>query len=41
MTAPATLSDALVGAELAPATFRWTDTDVILYALGVGRAPAR
>lgn len=39
MTAPATLSDALVGAELAPATFRWTDTDMILYALGVGARP--
>lgn len=39
MTAPGTLSDALVGTELAPATFRWTDTDVILYALGVGARP--
>lgn len=38
MTTP-TLSDALVGTELAPATYRWTDTDVILYALGVGARP--
>ena len=34
-----TLSDALVGTALAPTTFRWTDTDVILYALGVGARP--
>ncbi len=39
MTVPATLSDALVGTTLAPTTFGWTDTDVILYALGVGARP--
>lgn len=39
MTAPATLSDTLVGTTLAPSTFRWADIDVILYALGVGARP--
>jgi acyl dehydratase len=34
-----TLSDALVGTELTPTTFDWTETDVILYALGVGARP--
>lgn len=33
------LSDTIVGTELAPADFRWDDTDVILYALGVGARP--
>lgn len=39
MTAPVTLSDTLVGTTLAPTTYRWTETDVILYALGVGARP--
>lgn len=36
---PATLSDTLVGTTLAPTSFRWTSTDVVLYALGVGARP--
>ena len=39
MTAPVILSDAVVGTALAETTFRWTETDVILYALGVGARP--
>lgn len=39
MTAPVTLSDAVVGTTLAPTTYRWSETDVILYALGVGARP--
>lgn len=39
MTAPAALSDDLVGTVLAPTTFTWAETDVILYALGVGARP--
>lgn len=39
MTTPATLSNNLVGASLAPTTFRWEETDAILYALGVGARP--
>jgi acyl dehydratase len=34
-----TLSDDLVGTVLEPTDFRWSDTDVILYALGVGARP--
>lgn len=34
-----TLSDSAVGTALPPCTFRWGETDVILYALGW--APAR
>jgi acyl dehydratase len=41
VTAPVTLSDSLVGTELAPTNFRWTETDVLLYALGVGARPPR
>lgn len=33
------LSDSVVGTPMAPATFRWDETDVILYALGVGARP--
>ncbi len=33
------LSDSAVGTELPPSTFRWGETDVILYALGVGARP--
>ncbi len=33
------LSDSVVGTALPPSTFRWGDTDVILYALGVGARP--
>lgn len=33
------LSDALVGTPLGPTTFTWTDSDVMLYALGVGARP--
>lgn len=39
MTAPATLTDAIVGTALPPVTHRWTPTEVILYALGVGARP--
>jgi acyl dehydratase len=39
VTAPVILSDALVGITLAETHFQWTDTDVILYALGVGARP--
>jgi acyl dehydratase len=39
VTAPVTLSDAVVGTTLAPTTYRWSETDVILYALGVGARP--
>jgi acyl dehydratase len=39
VAAPSALSNDLVGTELAPTTFRWRDTDVILYALGVGARP--
>ncbi len=39
MNAPVTLSDDLVGTVLEPTDFRWSDTDVILYALGVGARP--
>lgn len=39
MTAPPTLSEALVGTALAPTTYRWSETDAILYALGVGARP--
>ncbi|OBH90225.1 MULTISPECIES: MaoC/PaaZ C-terminal domain-containing protein [unclassified Mycobacterium] len=31
--------DSAVGTALPPSTFRWDDTDVILYALGVGARP--
>jgi acyl dehydratase len=34
-----TLSDSIVGTALSPATFEWDQTDVILYALGVGARP--
>lgn len=34
-----TLSDSAVGTALPPTTFRWGETDVILYALGVGARP--
>ena len=34
-----TLSDAAVGTALKPTTFQWDQTDVILYALGVGARP--
>jgi acyl dehydratase len=34
-----TLSQEVVGRALAPTTFTWNDTDVILYALGVGARP--
>lgn len=34
-----TLSDSAVGTALPPSTFRWGETDVILYALGVGARP--
>lgn len=34
-----TLSDSVVGTALAPTTFRWEETDAILYALGVGARP--
>jgi acyl dehydratase len=33
------LSDTVVGIPLTPATFRWDETDAILYALGVGARP--
>jgi acyl dehydratase len=33
------LSEAMVGTALAPTTFTWNDSDVILYALGVGARP--
>lgn len=39
MSTPATLSDGLVGTALEPAMFRWSETDAILYALGVGARP--
>ncbi|MFV1364036.1 MaoC/PaaZ C-terminal domain-containing protein [Mycolicibacterium elephantis] len=39
MTARATLSPAAVGTRLPPTTHRWTPTDAILYALGVGARP--
>ncbi|WP_156613576.1 MaoC family dehydratase [Mycobacterium sp. 852002-51961_SCH5331710] len=39
MTASATLSASMVGTTLAPTTYRWTETDCILYALGVGARP--
>lgn len=34
-----TLTTAAVGTTLEPTTFTWTETDVILYALGVGARP--
>jgi acyl dehydratase len=34
-----TLSDSVVGTALSPASFTWDQTDVILYALGVGARP--
>jgi len=34
-----TLSDSMVGTALSPASFTWDQTDVILYALGVGARP--
>ena len=34
-----TLSDSVVGAALSPVSFKWDQTDVILYALGVGARP--
>lgn len=34
-----TLSTEAVGTTLAPTTFTWTETDVLLYALGVGARP--
>ena len=34
-----TLSDSAVGTALKPTTFQWDQTDVILYALGVGARP--
>jgi acyl dehydratase len=39
VTQPVTLSDDLVGTTLAPTNFRWSDTQAILYALGVGARP--
>lgn len=33
------LSDSAIGTALPPSTFRWGETDVILYALGVGARP--
>jgi acyl dehydratase len=34
-----TLSDSAVGTALSPVSFKWDQTDVILYALGVGARP--
>ncbi|OBI03680.1 MaoC/PaaZ C-terminal domain-containing protein [Mycolicibacter nonchromogenicus] len=39
MAGPVALSDALVGTRLPATSHRWTPTDVILYALGVGARP--
>jgi hypothetical protein len=41
VTAPVTLSDAVVGTTLAPTTYRWSETDVISTRWGSGRVRPR